>query len=47
MFKIIPEIRRKFEEEIKYLMAKKTIFRRLTSKQNYVLEELQIICEKN
>jgi len=47
MFKIIPDVKRKFEEEVKILMDKKIISRKLTPQQNYVLKELQIIYEKN
>jgi len=47
MFKIIPDVKRKFEEEVKMLMDKKFISRKLTPQQNYVLEELQFIYEKN
>ncbi|HQO99672.1 MAG TPA: helicase-related protein [Caldisericia bacterium] len=47
MFKIIPDVKRKFEEEVKMLMDKKIISRKLTPQQNYVLEELQFIYEKN
>lgn len=47
IFKILPDIKRKFEDEIKFLMDKKTISKKFATQQNYVIKELEIIYEKN
>ena len=45
IFKYVPEIKRRFEKELKELLSKRTVSRRLSSSQQYILNEMRIVFE--
>jgi len=45
IFKYVPEIKRRFEKELKELLSKRTVSRKLTSSQQYILNEMRIVFE--
>ena len=46
IFKLIPKIKRNFQDEVKKLISMRGTSKKLTPQQNYVLNELKLIYEK-